>query len=184
LGVDGQARISHLSQLAFGAGGLVLGRAQRSDVHLLGLFPHVLLVGGDGLHDEEVRVDDGEEGQEVAEERVDEDVAAVHGVLAEIVGSAGGHVALRGVLAPAEHGCDGPQHGEGPDAQVAHHGALAAQGGAGHAFHDDVVPVKSDDGHGPDGSAAEKGAEHSVELAHGRSCKDRGFNLDEKFFNK
>lgn len=162
----------YLGELALGAGRLVLSRAQRGHVHLLGLLPHVLLVGSDALHNEEVRVDDGHQREEVAEDGVDEDVAAVHGVLAQVVGSAGGHVALRGVLAPSEHGCHGPHKREAPNERVAQHGSLDGQGSAGQSLDDDVVPVQGDHSHGPDGSAAEEGAEHSVDFAHGGSCKN------------
>lgn len=50
-----------LGQFALGAGVGVLRGPQGGDVHLLGLLAHVLLVGGHGLHDEEVRVDDQQE---------------------------------------------------------------------------------------------------------------------------
>lgn len=128
-------------------------------------------MGSDALHNEEVRVDDGEQRQEVAEDGVDEDVAAVHGVLAQVVGAAGGHVALRGVLAPSEHGCQGPHKREGPHEGVAHHCSLDGEGSASQSLDDDVVPVQCNHSHGPDGSATEEGAEHAVDFAHGGSCK-------------
>ncbi len=39
---------------------------------------------------------------------------------------------------------------------------------AGHALDDDVVPVKGDHGHGPDGHAAGEGPDEAVQLAHER----------------
>lgn len=65
-----EERETYFRQFAFSAGVLVLGRSQGSDVHLLRLFSHVLLVCGDGLDDEEVTVNDEEQRQEVDEDAV------------------------------------------------------------------------------------------------------------------
>lgn len=54
------------------------------------------------LDDEEVRVDDQEQGGEVDEHGVDQDVRAAHPVLGQVVGSASGHVAFRHI--PEEEG--------------------------------------------------------------------------------
>ena len=60
------------------------------------------------LYDEEIGVDDQKERKEVYENRISKDIAAAEPVLAEVVSSAGRHVALRNVSIPAKHGRDGP----------------------------------------------------------------------------
>lgn len=87
----------YLGELAFGGFVLVLLRPEGSDVHLLGLFSHVLLVFRHSLHDEEIRVDDGEQRQEIYEDGIDQDVGSAEPVLGEVVSSASSHVALRNI---------------------------------------------------------------------------------------
>jgi hypothetical protein len=83
-----------LGKFALGALSLVLG-PEGGNVHLLGLLLHVLFVSSYGSYNEVVGVDDAEQGGEVAEEGVNEDVASAEPVLVQIVSAAGGHVALR-----------------------------------------------------------------------------------------
>lgn len=84
-----------LRQFAFGASALVLSRSQRSDIHLLRLLAHVLLVSGDGLNDEEVAVDDEEQRHEVDEDAVNQDVRSGEHVLGQVIGTTSSHVAFR-----------------------------------------------------------------------------------------
>jgi hypothetical protein len=85
-----------LGKFALCALSLVL-RSERSNVHLLSLLLHVLFVGSYSPNDEEVGVDDAEQGDEIAEDGVDKDVASAEPVLVQVVSAAGGHVALRHV---------------------------------------------------------------------------------------
>lgn len=84
----------YLSELAFGAGSLSLRGPQGSNIHLLGLFPHLPLVSSHGLHDEPVSVDDDAEGQSVDEDGVSPDVGNADPVGGQVVSSAGSHVTL------------------------------------------------------------------------------------------
>lgn len=72
---------------------------QRSHVHLLCLLPHVTFMSCDGLYDEEVRVDNGEQRDEVAKDGIGEHVASADPVLAQVVSAASGHVSLRHISA-------------------------------------------------------------------------------------
>lgn len=92
-----------LRQFAFGAGVLVLSRSQGSNVHLLCLFAHVLLVRCDGLDDEEVTVDDQEQRHEVDKDAVDQDIRSGEQVFGQVIGTAGGHVALGYVAVKDEY---------------------------------------------------------------------------------
>lgn len=159
----------NLSQLALGAGVGRLGGSQRSDVHLLRLFSHVLLVGGDGLDDEPVRVDDEQQRHRVDEHRVDKDVGAAEPALGQVVGSAGSHVALRHVPVPAEHRGQSPDQGERPDAEDTEQSTVVGHRLGRETLHDDIVPVECNHCHGPDGGAAEERSQHGVDFAHERS---------------
>lgn len=99
------ARRTHLRQFALGTLALVLGRSQGSDVHLLCLLTHVLLVSRDSLNDEEVTVDDEEQWREVNEQTVHDDVRSGEQVLVQVIGTASSHVALGHVAARDKNCC-------------------------------------------------------------------------------
>lgn len=49
---------------------------------------------GDGLDDEEVTVNDEEQRHEIDEDAVDQDIRSGEQIFGQVVGTAGGHVAL------------------------------------------------------------------------------------------
>jgi len=59
----------------------------------------------DGLYNEEVRVDNGEQWEEVAKDGISEHVTPADPVLAQVVSAAGGHVSFRNISVKFRKNC-------------------------------------------------------------------------------
>lgn len=84
----------YLSQFVLSTGIGIFAGPEGSDIHLLGLFSHVLLVSRNGREDEIVTVDDHKERHEVTKYAVDQDVGSGEPVLGEVICSTGRHVSF------------------------------------------------------------------------------------------
>jgi len=117
---DGYLSNTHLSALSLSA------RSQAGDVHLLGLGPHSRFVSSDRLDDEEVRVEDNGQRNNVTPDEDEDTVGLVVEVLRQVVGGAGIEDTFRKVSAPAEERWQRGKNTVKPDED--HHGSGFTEG--------------------------------------------------------
>jgi len=156
---DGYLSNTHLSALSLSA------RSQAGDVHLLGLGPHSRFVSSDRLDDEEVRVEDNGQRNNVTPDEDEDTVGLVVEVLRQVVGGAGIEDTFRKVSAPAEERWQRSKNAVKPDED--HHGSgfTEGEGLAGNSVDDDIVAVVGDEDQGPDGSESSHESTESVNTA-------------------